>query len=260
VNGEATVRTLLADLAGGDPPVGIDVDRQILRGRRRIRHRRLGAAGVAFTAVLAVASGAATLLPRDNSAPLPAATAVRCSLLSHDPRAALLPGQRIFDVSTPRSRALARQLDAQTPGTVDPHLRFGDQEAFDRDCRPQHEVMAGAVHVYRIGGKTYHLSFQAEVAGPEHLPVVSRSACRAPGHAVPGEVCLDVRRLPDGSTAYLIRSRMTAGRFDVIRHSAQILYPDGTQFTVLASVTGAGTNPISAERLLDIARHITVTP
>jgi hypothetical protein len=61
VNSDATLRTLLTDLANGDPPVGVDLDRQITRGRRRIRQRRL-AAGAGTLAVAAVV-GAVIAVP-----------------------------------------------------------------------------------------------------------------------------------------------------------------------------------------------------
>jgi hypothetical protein len=259
VNSEARIRTLLADLADGDPPVGIDLDRQITRGRRRLRYRRMSATGLAFTAVLAVASGAATLLPRDNSAPLQAATATARCNTHGDLTGRLRPsvsgwpglGLGFRGISTPRSQALLCQVSARVPGVPARNAVVGDSERFDVHCNPLYDVFAGVVRDYPSGGRTYRLVVGVEVERSTHRLDTGRAACVDPGQAGPGDTCLDVRELPDGSTGYLINQRYG-------RKLVQVVHPDGSQIEVTWVGAQQGPNRLSAERVLEIARGITM--
>jgi hypothetical protein len=276
VNSEARIRTLLADLAGGDPPVGIDLDRQITRGRRRLRYRRMSAIGLAFTAVLAVASGAATLLPRDNSAPLPVATGrPTVSILPRQSKPPALPAslwcakgemplprdvdptKLMHAPSTGRSRALAAEVAARLSGVAVPRGQVArrNSEFYDPRCRPLYVVTAEVDNYVRVGNEDRWLHLSAAVDKKPDFVDANRRACLDPKHN--RSHCLGIQHLPDGSTAYLV-SQWFGGNF------VQIVRADGTEISVTSGYqTGPNDsprqgNPYTFDVLLDVAKHITV--
>jgi hypothetical protein len=117
------IHTLLADLAGEDPPVDIDLDRQIQRGQRRVRRRTVAICLTALAVPVIFAGGIVALRPDSNRSDAPAADSGTPTVSSTTPRMEEHTG------STEKSRALLAQVRSVIPELADtPGARMYDME------------------------------------------------------------------------------------------------------------------------------------
>jgi hypothetical protein len=275
VNSETTVRAMLADLAG-DPPVGIDLDRQISRGRRRVMRRRTGAMAGAVTAVLCVAAGSVALAPADSSARLTIGTRPRATELirpwpAHTPSLPpslwcaegepqiprVDPTTMMPSPSTARSKALATELAAGLTGVEAPEGRIfrEDSEFYDGRCRPMYVATATVNHYIRVGNQDRWLYISAAIDKKPDFVDARRRACLDQRHD--RSRCLGVHHLPGGSTLYLVH--LWSGPYFV-----QIVRPDGTEIDVTSNYqsgpndTPEQGNPYTIDVLTGVVEHLTV--
>ncbi|MEN3360794.1 MAG: hypothetical protein V7637_4776 [Mycobacteriales bacterium] len=265
----------LADLVGS-VPVSIDVDRQIARGRRRRRLRRLTAAGATVAAVCAAAIAVATVTAPAGGTRQPAATqpprpAPATPTTPAPPSQTVRPPAAAGHVpdtvhrTSARSRALLAQLRQLAP-----ELRpiaggvYSDDERWT-DGVP-HGLSADVMWQYppdRIQGAS-DVQIQLMVtAGTFHGPEVCQSVT-----APLEERCTDVRRLPDGSTAYLRDVNLYGGvpvpdrsSGDLVRE-VRLVRADGVEVWLKATAEGPVQHPVPLDlaRVLQIADNVTVFP
>ncbi len=253
------LRELFNELVEDQPQHAIDLDRQIVRGRRRARYRTAGATGLVAAGVLGIAATAVVLRPdgtpsqiAGQPSPTPEAT-VRTFGGSED-----APGvtSTRYDRSTELSRLLAAQLRQLAPelagssqytmsdaqgrrgGQFVPQVWAGFDVTFDGLPDP--------ATVFRA--KVGDASQDVEVICTSMEPVEGKGFCSA-----------TERTLPDGRVARLY-AYQDAG---VVRRGVRLVRPDGVRVVLeVGMIVPPGTTPIpavSADRLLEIAQGITVT-
>jgi predicted ester cyclase len=171
------------------------------------------------------------------------------------PMSSLPPGEppmKRTDTSTARSRALLDEVRRLVPeiGQLDRPRLFDFEFAHGPRTR---QVMAGADRTYPgIGQITVHIAVSSQ--GEWRLP------CTGP---TGGEPCTRIEEFPDGSTAYLRTYTVPA----TVGHGYDVtlVKPDGTGISVSSAAyrpEGADMPdaPLSLDRVLEVARQITVTP
>jgi len=236
------IHTLLADLAGQDPPVDIDLDRQIERGRAKVRRRTITVcvAAVALTAV--AVGGIVTFRPDTDRSQAPATR-------PSTPTAPATSRDEGSSGSTELSHALLAQLQSLAPELAQtPGYRLYDMQ----------DSAEGPIHA----------SFDWIWTAPPNQVTVAvdvgrrdsvRPVCDWPKGSTP---CKEARHLPDGSIAYLNTYIVP----DTVGHAYDVRLdrPDGISVTVTSAaykLKGAKHDaPLSLERVLEIARKITVKP
>ncbi len=243
------IHTLLADLAGQDPPVDIDLDRQIQQAQAHVRRRTVTLC-VAAVAVSAVAvGGIVTFRPADQRSDVPVA--------SPTPSVAV-PHQRITPPSTPdiissdRSRALLAQVKSVVPEFADlPKAKFLN---FEVGTGPDASLSASAVWTYPNDNE---VSITISVGSRDSGPFVCDGMTGI-------NACTEIEHLPDGSIAYLRSSLSPVQGYDGNSYEVRLDRPDGIRVNVSSSATKpTGTEhdaKLSLARVLEIARKITVKP
>jgi predicted ester cyclase len=161
------------------------------------------------------------------------------------------PGIRT-NTSTARSRALLDEVRRLVPeiGQLDRPRLFDFEFAHGPDTR---QVTAGADRTYPgVGQITVHIAVSSR--GEWRLPCTGLTG---------GEPCTRIEKFPDGSTAYLRTYTVPA----TVGHAYDVtlVKPDGTGVSVSSAAyrpEGAEMPdaPLSLDRVLEIARQITVTP
>ncbi len=245
------LRTMLARLVDEPPPVDIDLDRQIAEGRRRVRRRNL-LGGLAGLVVLGLFGGlVASLALQTADGPQPAD-----ELGPSDP---IKPPVISFqDASTARSQALASQFAqavapeiARVPGAV-----LKDRERLNPDGTPAGWLWAGASWRYPAGRAANSVDLTVEVVNAGGLVPRVCEGMETP----PADRCSEVRKLADGSTAFIRDSAALGGH----QYSVRLVRPNGTQVVVFsgAQMPPGSTHdaPIGRDRVVEIAQQITVTP
>ena len=261
MNEKDQIHTLLTDLAGQDPPVDIDLDRQIQRGQARVLRRTVTLC-VAAVAVSAVAvGGIVTFRPDTNGSDAPAAgpstPTAPVTLPDGTTVTPLQSGQppsfaTASSGSTEKSRALLAQFQSLAPELAQtPDARIFDEQAIGRSG--EGPIRAGFDWVWPADANQVTVVVEVGRRGTV-TPVCD-------GKTGPNR-CTEVRKLPDGSTAYLhaYSPPGTVGHgYDV-----RLDRPDGFSVSISSAaykLKGAKHDaPLSLERVLEIARKITVKP
>ncbi|WP_432944933.1 ester cyclase [Kribbella sp. CA-253562] len=159
-----------------------------------------------------------------------------------------LPESTSVSRSTERSRALLEEVVRLIPELDDRSRLFDFEYALEG-----RRVTAGAERTYpELGRITVHIAVGAP--GAWRLPCT-------PGSSV--EPCTRIEQFPDGSTAYLRSSIVpnTVGHC----YSVTLVKPDGTGVSVSSLAyrpehADMPDAPLSLDRVLEVARQITVTP
>jgi hypothetical protein len=240
------IHTLLTDLAGEDPPVDIDLDRQIERGQRRVR-RRTAAVCVAALAIPAVlVGGIVTLRPDGNRSDAPVASPGTPTT----PSTVRPPGKEKV-ASTEGSRALLAQVRSVIPELADtPGARLYDMEMV---LGTEDTLHAGADWIWPK--EANQVTVDVEVGRHGTVPPVCDGKTGR-------NACTEVRQLPGGSTAYLHAYIVpgTQGH----GYGVRLDRPDGFSVSINSAAQkskGAKHDaPLSLERVLEIAQQITVKP
>jgi hypothetical protein len=262
MNENDQIRTLLADLADDAPPMDIDVDRQMQRGRRRHRRRIVTSAVTVVAASAALLGGLSALRPDGTPAEVPVAGTTTDHLLPSNVR------------STEKSRALLAEFERLTP-----ELAPLGKHAFDFQTG-QRSLVAGGDWSYTVKDRSTRVTVSVQVGvhkgdGGTSVPPSCQGSNRTPtcvtdnGAHVPKvcetktgpNACTDIRKLPDGSTAYLHEYDVAGGGHS---YDVRLVRTDKVEVYVgsgAATVPGdTHTAPLSLTRVLEIARGITVTP
>jgi hypothetical protein len=243
------VRTLLDELAGDQPEPAVDLDRLIARGRRRNRIRTTAFGVASITLAAGLAAGVLTLRPGGPDAVQPAGPQPTPTV-----SAGSFPGasqQR----STAKSTELADQLRSLAP-EIDriPGAQKSDAERFGPDGTPAGHLSAESIWTYPAADGQNMVGLHVEVGVAHNVPPVCDGM--APGV----NKCSEVRRLGDGSTAYIHNYTAVGGH----QYEVRLVRPDGTWVYVgsVAQKPAGSTHdaPLPAERVLDIAQRITVVP
>lgn len=260
MNEKDQIHTLLTDLAGQDPPVDIDLDRQIQRGQTHVRRRTAATCLAALAIPAVIVGGIVTLRPNTNGSNAPAAgpgtpvVTVRLpdgTVTTMPSPNARLPFGKASSDSTQKSRALLTQFRSLAPELAEtPGFRLFDM----RDIGGPTDGAIHAGYDWIWEGEANQVTVGV-VVGPRGKvpPVCDRTTGPEP--------CNEIRHLPDGSTAYL-RSYLVPGG----GHSYEVLlvHPDGTSVSVFSAAQkpkGAKHDaPLSLARVLEIAQKITVKP
>jgi hypothetical protein len=260
------IRTLLHDLAGDEPPVAVDLDRQIARGRRRQQTHRLAAAGTSVALVAVLVVGVIALRPGSGAVDdLGAAGRAGAGTPNlppvSTPRVADLP----TDVSTARSKALRAELERLAPelGSL-PDARSYDFVWSDGK-KPTPHLSAGRAENDSQGGRSRSVAVEVgdRAAGVRVVTVCEKAGTPPPsGPGTP--VGCQVRELPDGSIAFI--SEFTADGGDstaIARHEVgvRLVRPDNIEVYVGSAQQGStDAPPLTLARALEIAQALTVTP
>jgi hypothetical protein len=261
MNEKDQIHTLLTDLAGQDPPVDIDLDRQIERGQARVRRRTVTLC-VAAVAVSAVAvGGIVTFRPDANGSDAPAAgpstPTAPVTLPDGTTVTPLQSGQPpslgpASSGSTEKSRALLTQFRSLAPElTRTPDARIFDEQEIGRTG--EGPIHAGYDWVWPADAN--QVTVAVDVGRRGTVPPV------CDGRTGPNR-CTEVRKLPDGSTAYL-NAYTPPGTFGHC-YDVRLDRADGFSITVSSAaykLKGAKHDaPLSLKRVLEIAQKITVKP
>jgi hypothetical protein len=252
------IHTLLADLAGEDPPVDIDLDRQIQRGRRRGRWRTASFAVAAVAVPAVLVSGFLAFRPDNGRSDAPVADpgtpwttakppSVRTTTL---PPGGKVPGGKQTSASTEKSRALRAQFVALVPEIADtPGGRLFDMEFIGG---PRSSTHAGADWQWPDGNQ---VTVDIVVGRRGNVP----PECTGTTGSTP---CTEVRHLPDGSIAYLHTYTVWGG--DGHAYAVRLDRADGVSVSVSSAAQkpkGAKHDaPLSLKRVLEIAQKVTVKP
>ena len=246
------IHTLLADLAGEDPPVDIDLDRQIKRGQRRVR-LRTAAVWVAALAIPAVlVGGIVTLRPDGNRSDAPVASPGTPTGKLPDGVVSTIrkPGKQNV-ASTELSRALLAEVRKVIPElAATPGARLYNMEMM---LGTEDTLHAGADWVWPKPAN--QVTVDVEVGRHGTVPPVCDGMTGR-------NRCTEVRRLPGGSTAYLHTYIVPATQGHA--YDVRLDRPDGFSVTVSSAALkpkGATHDaPLSLERVLEIAQRITIRP
>lgn len=163
-----------------------------------------------------------------------------------------LPLVASADGSTERSRALLEEVIRLIPEIDD----LDRPRLFDFEFAPgpeRRQVAAGADRTYPgLGQITVHIAVSSP--GEWRLPCTPGSS---------GEPCTQIEEFPDGSTAYLATYTVP----DTVGHAyaVTLVKPDGTGVSVSSAAyrpehADMPDAPLSLERVLEVARQITITP
>jgi hypothetical protein len=154
--------------------------------------------------------------------------------------------------STERSKALLDEVRRLVPeiDQLDRPRLFNFEFAHGPD---QRQVTAGADRIYPGAGQiTVHIAVSSR--GEWRLPCTGRTG---------GEPCTRIEKFADGSTAYLRTYTVP----DTVGHAYDVtlVKPDGTGVSVSSAAyrpedAEMPDAPLSLDRVLEIARRITVTP
>lgn len=238
------VRRLLDELTADQPESTDDLDRLIARGRRRGRVRTAAAGALCVTLAAGLTGGVLALRP--DASDLPAASGN-----TPTPRASFT------SKSTQKSKELARQLQRLAPeiGQI-PGARMFDHQLFmpQPDGSPTQLLRAGSGWRYPVANAQNIVDLTVEVGPAGQVP----SVCDG---MTPGvNQCTEVRRLPDGSTAYIDSSTAQGGH----QYAVRLVRPDNLWVSVFsgAQMPPGSTHdaPVPGERVLEIAQQITVQP
>lgn len=253
------IHTLLADLAGEDPPVDIDLDRQIHLGRRRTRHRTI-ALCVTAVAVPAVLLGGVLTLGPDGDAIGPSAGPGTPSL--KPPTPSKLPTAAVRDLapwvqwdnpgrSTEKSRALGAELEQLVP-----EIRaIKGARSFDRQPSVKGqpvEFLAAGVDLTIPDVKTVTLSLEVGAKANMVPQCEGRTGVNA---------CTEIRKLPGGVTAYLKKYSIPDTKVQGV--GVTLDRPDGTRVNFwngTMSKDGKLPTPLDLARVLEVAQQVTVRP
>lgn len=252
------LKTLLAELVDDQPQPGIDLDRQITRGRRRARRRNVAAVAGSVAVVAGAVVGGYALVPRipDGTDSSPAGAPSPSPTLTYLTRDAL-PDPTSRRRATERSGELAAELERLTPEiAATPGAKRFDEESFRPDGLPDRMMRAGAVWTYPAGERQDSVAVSVEVAAGNGRVATVCTGMDAPINSR----CSEVRRLPDGSTAYIHNYEVDGAP----QYEVRIERPDGSQVMVgtgAHSVVGSQhQTPLTPARVLEIAQGITITP
>lgn len=260
------IRTLLRDLAGDEPPVVIDLDRQITRGRRRQRVHRFGAVGAAVALVAGVGGGVIVLRPGSGTTggtggPGDTAAAGQPALPPVTaPEVTDLPSE----VSTTKSKALRSELERLAPelGTLTNARRY-DFVWSDGKRQTPHLSAGSAENDASSGRRSIGVEVGDRAAGIRVVTVCEKAGTPPPsGPGAP--VGCEVRELADGSVAFM--SEFTQDGSDpstLARHETgvRLVRPDNIVVYVGSTRLGStGAPPLTLARALEIAQALTVTP
>jgi hypothetical protein len=244
------VRRLLDELTADQPEPTDDLNRLIDRGRRRGRVRTAAAGALGLTLAVGLTGGVLALRP--DASDLPAAGQPSAVTAKE-------PTQRapFTSKSTQKSKELARQLQHLAPeiGQI-PGARMLDEQLFmpEPDGSRTWLVRAGSGWRYPVGKAENIVDLTVEVGAAGQVP----SVCDG---MTPGvNQCTEVRRLPDGSTAYIHNFTAQGGH----QYDVRLVRPDNTWVFVGsgAQMPPGSTHdaPVPAERVLEIAQQITIRP
>jgi len=281
------VRTLLADHVQGDPPVALDVDDVVTRGRRRVR-RRTAAVCAAAVLVPAIAFGGALTLapvasdrsqvattpgpdlpgePIEGKPSLPQVKAEFVADLPGTPES--LNTNAPIEAHSPKSRALLAQLRNLIPEMrKHPEMKAGDSPWTDGNELTPHLTASWSIR------QTDEAAVRKRIqeTGMSINSVGVEMGARDKGIGVPGcwkgddYQCSGARRFPDGSIALYkeFRSEYQGSGEMTHSYSVNLIRPDGTEIHVYSEVVYQPDRPrnalLSLPRLMQIARGITVTP
>jgi hypothetical protein len=246
------IHTLLTDLADQDPPVDIDLDRQIKRGQRRVRRRTVTISVAALAIPVLLVGGIVTFRPDGDRSEPPVAgpgtpTATTPGVT---PRTVRLPGKSKVE-STEQSRALLDQVKSVIPELS--YLPGGRLYDMEMVLGSEDTLHAGSDWIWPEPAA--QVTVDVEVGRRGTVPRVCEGKTGI-------NACTEIKHLPDGSTAYLhtyIVPGGTGHAYDVRLDRA-----DGISVTVSSAAIkpkdAKNDAPLSLARVLEIARKITVKP
>lgn len=248
------VRNLLDELTTDQPGSPDDLDQLIARGRRRGRIRNGAAGAISLALAAGLTGGALAIRPDANGQPV--ADLPSNAPAVSEPVTPVNPEDITWrQTSTQKSKDLARELRRLAPeiGQV-PGARLSDRESFRPDGTPDRNLHAESLWMYRVGDLRNSVHLSVEVGETDNVPAV----CDGMEPGV--NQCTEVRRLADGSTAYI--HNYTAG--GAHQYEVHLALADDTRVYVGsgAQMPPGSTHdaPVSAARVLEIAQRITVRP
>lgn len=241
------IHDLLTELVDTAPPVDIDVDHQIRRGRRRQLRRRTAALAAAAVAVPAVALGGLHLLQMPNqSTPAPAA--------STTPDENMRPNRYDALTSTAKSKELLAEVRRLTPELAKQPDKAHNYRPYDYQLTKEGKL--DSIHVtldWTVSGVS-QITVAVEIGSGDPI----RRTCEPKGPSA----CTEVRNLPGGAIAYIRSGNVPNNK----GHYADVTLerPDGSRINVgnaaYLSPEATVDAPYGVERLLQIAQQITVRP
>jgi hypothetical protein len=246
------IHTLLADLAEEDSPVDIDLDRQIRRGRRRAHRHTAGLCVTAVTVPAVLLGGILALRPAVDGDSQAAGTPSNTVATTVQTSRPIAENTR----STAKSRALLAQLRQLTPELWQGPGKGKGYKPYDYEVSKS-AMSPGVLHATLVWSvlKVSQFTVGVDVG---HESKVNQQTCGT--SSTPK--CTEVRHLADGSIAYLRHSPIPNNGYD---DQVSLKRPDG----ILINVHNAADLvqgmvmldvPLNLERLLEIARQVTVMP
>jgi hypothetical protein len=239
---------LLDELTADQPEPTDDQDDLIARGRRSSRIRRAAVGALGLTLAVGLTAGVLALRPNVSDPPVASQPA------SSAPAPVTTPLASFENKTTGKSKQLARLLQRLAP-EIDqiPGAGTSSGETVYPDGSAARHLHAEAGWTYRVGNLMNIVNLTVEVGTAHLVPPV----CDGMGATV--NKCTEVRRLGDGSTAYIHNYTPGGHQYEV-----RLVRPDGTWVYVGsgAQMPPGSTHdaPLSAARVLEIAQQITIQP
>jgi hypothetical protein len=249
---KTTVRNLLDDLTADQPEPTDDLDRLIARGRRRSRIRTAALGAVGLTLAVGLTVGVLALRPGASDLPVAPQPSSSAPASTTTPPASA--GQAFTSETTEKSRELGNLLRRLAPeiGQI-PGAHQSNGERLGSDGSAAH-LSADSTSKYRVGDLWNFVNLSVEVGTAGQVPPVCEGM-------TPGvNKCTEVRRLPNGSTAYIHNYTAAGGH----QYEVRLVRPDNTWVYVGsgADMPPGSTHdaPLSAARVLEVAQQITTQP
>ena len=250
------VRGLLDDLTVGQPEPTADLDGLIARGRRRSRIRSAAVGTLGLTLAVGLTGGVLAWRPGVSDLPVSGQPSSSAPASTTTPSASAGSLPQVFtSKTTEKSKELASLLQRLAPeiGQI-PGAQESSGELFRPDGSAARHLHAESVWTYRVADGSNIVSFTVEVGTPRRVPPVCDSM-------TPGvNKCTEVRRLPNGSTAYIHNYTAAGGH----HYEVRLVRPDKTWVYVgsSAQMPPGSTHdaPLSAARVLEVAQQITTQP
>ncbi|TCN35262.1 hypothetical protein EV644_11655 [Kribbella orskensis] len=253
---KATVRSMLDDLTADQPEPTDDLDRLIARGRRRSRIRTAALGALGLTLAVGLTGGVLALRPSVSDPPGAGQPSSSASATTRTPSASIGPVPQAFtSETTEKSKELASLLQRLAPeiGQI-PGAQESDGELLRPDGSAAGRLSAESVWTYRVGDVWNMVNLSVEVGTVHQVPPV----CDGMKPGV--NKCTEVRRLPNGSTAYIHNYTAAGGhQYEVrlVRHDNTWVYVGSGAQMPPGSTHDA---PLSAARVLEVAQQITTQP
>jgi hypothetical protein len=242
---------LLDDLTADQPEPTHDLDRLIARGRRRSRIRTAALGALGLTLAVGLTGGVLALRPDVSDPPGAGQPSSSASAASKTPPASAGRLPHAFKrETTEKSKELASLLQRLAPEIRQiPGAQESNEELFRPDGSAAGHLSAESVWTYRVAGNMVSLS--VEVGAAHEVPPVCEGM-------TPGvNKCTEVRRLPNGSTAYIHNYTAGGGH----HYEVRLVRPDNTWVYVGSSARmppgSTHDAPLSAARVLEVAQRIT---